>query len=436
MPAPRPVIDLSKQTVTHTALNIPYEFEPKIGKEVMEFWPGASHPGHDIHVLHDVVGKSSTDIHDLLGTMDKRVLQGMPAEVSSAIDSGDISHIFRTNPGRSEAFTDLPQSVQDSLGGPQNTGSIYFRRKTGETARWKLPEIGTNDKGWNANKGHEIFSAATAYPDDTYKISKLNGLSKAIGKPDALHALDQSLEAELQPHGYNVSKANIERIRSRNPNLLGSEALDQVLPIPGTPPLTSGPSVSTANATKVTPLAGEYDTGATAAKVASGQPIVTPPPVTSTSVPPVSVPPTTKPPISRGPTVGAPTSVRTTPGPHGAAITPSTAPTPPTAPKTPIIPATSPTAPTAKIVNKTAQQDVDLTAREALRRMGGDIRTARKPGQKLLSADGSKAMAEAVTQGIKGSRNLKMLAVGSALGLGGYTANRIAGRGDTSDLGG
>ena len=46
----------------------------KIGKEVMEYWPGAFHPGHDIHVLHDVVGKSSTDIHDLLGTMDKRVM--------------------------------------------------------------------------------------------------------------------------------------------------------------------------------------------------------------------------------------------------------------------------------------------------------------------------------------------------------------------------
>jgi len=53
-----------------------------------------------------------------------------------------------------------------------------------------------------------------------------------------------------------------------------------------------------------------------------------------------------------------------------------------------------------------------------------------------MSAEGSKAMAEAVTQGIKGSRNLKMLAIGTAVGLGGYGANRLAGRGDTSDLGG
>ena len=109
-----------------------------------------------------------------------------------------------------------------------------------------------NFLGWNANKGNEIFSTATAYPDDTYKLTSLNAASKSVGKPNALHALDQSFDTELQPHGYNVSKANIERIRSRNPNLLGSEALDQVLPTPGTLPPASGPSVATANATKVT----------------------------------------------------------------------------------------------------------------------------------------------------------------------------------------
>jgi hypothetical protein len=43
-------------------------------------------------------------------------------------------------------------------------------------------------------------------------------------------------------------------------------------------------------------------------------------------------------------------------------------------------------------------------------------------------------MAEAVTRGIKGSRNLKMLAVGSALGLGGYAANRVTNRDNPLDL--
>ena len=158
-------------------------------------------------------------------------------------------------------------------------------------------------------------------------------------------------------------------------------------------------------------------------------PTVAPPNAPAPRVAPTVAP--TTPPTSRGPSgLGTPANVKTTPGPHGAPVTAPAAPTP--SPR----PVTSPTAPTAKIINKTAQQDVDLTAREALRRMGGDIRTARKPGQKLLSAEGSKAMAEAVTKGIKGSRNLKMLAVGSALGLGGYTANRLANRNDTSDLGG
>jgi hypothetical protein len=282
----RPVIDnkFRNQTVIHGPVNVPYEFEPKIGKQVMEFWSNANHPGHDIHVLHDVAGKSSTDINDLLGTMDKRVLQGMPAEVSSAIDSGDISHIFRTNPEMSQAFQDLPKAVQDSLGGPENTGSIYFRKKTGETARWKLPEIGTNDKGWNANKGSEIFSAATAYPDDTYPVTRLNGVTKVIGQPNAAHALEQSLESELQPHGYNLSKANIERIRSGNPNILGSEALGR---IPQTPPAV--PSVATTPPQSA--VATEtYDHGAGVSKsTASGETLSESPPPKSTRRGPIDI---------------------------------------------------------------------------------------------------------------------------------------------------
>jgi hypothetical protein len=314
----RPVIDntFRNQTVIHGPVNVPYEFEPKIGKQVMEFWSNANHPGHDIHVLHDVAGKSSTDINDLLGTMDKRVLQGMPAEVSSAIDSGDISHIFRTNPEMSQAFQDLPKAVQDSLGGPENTGSIYFRKKTGETARWKLPEIGTNDKGWNANKGSEIFSAATAYPDDTYPVSRLNGVTKVIGQPNAAHALEQSLESELQPHGYNLSKANIERIRSGNPNILGSEALGR---IPQTPPAV--PSVAT-NPPQSAVITETYDHGAEVSKAtASGEVLVeSPPPKTTTP------PPTSSKPEKQGIRVGSSSKIKTTPDPHGSA--PSTPPPP------------------------------------------------------------------------------------------------------------
>jgi hypothetical protein len=137
----------------------------------------------------------------------------------------------------------------------------------------------------------------------------------------------------------------------------------------------------------------------------------------------------------KGPSsLGTPVDVKTQPAPHGVAIAPPTVPPPappgPSAPPGP--PTTSPTGPTAKIVNNT--QNSNLTAREALRGIGEDIKAARKPGQRLLSADGSKAMSQAVTRGIKGSRNLKMLAVGSALGLGGYAANRVANRDNPLDL--
>lgn len=187
------------------------------------------------------------------------------------------------------------------------------------------------------------------------------------------------------------------------------------------------------NANKSIPLADEYDTGTTSAKVASGDPISTPPP---------SAPPKTPPP--KGPSgLGTPTNVKTQPGAHGggggggrppAPPRPPGPPPPPPGPPSPPPgpPTTSPTAPTAKIVTNT--QGNNLTARDALRGIGEDIRAARKPGQRLLSADGSKAMAEAVTRGIKGSRNLKMLAVGSALGLAGYTANRVSDRDNPLDL--
>jgi hypothetical protein len=191
------------------------------------------------------------------------------------------------------------------------------------------------------------------------------------------------------------------------------ESAEKQLKARGIHPDDAAPSVAKASATKVTPLVDEYDTGATAAKVASGE--------TLAEVPPVSP--------KRGPSdLGTPAGIKTKPGPHGVSVTPPTTPTPP------ITPATSPTGPTAKIVTKT--QDANITAREAIRGIGEDIKATRKPGQRLMSAEGSKAMSEAVTKGIKGSRNLKMLAIGAAVGLGGYGANRIAGRGNTSDLGG
>ena len=184
--------------------------------------------------------------------------------------------------------------------------------------------------------------------------------------------------------------------------------------------------VSRANAVKHVPLIDEYDTGSTSAKVATGKPLMEAPPAPT----PVAAK-TVTPGATTGSTlrVGTSTStgtIPTVPTPHGTIAAPVAA------HAAPVVPITPPNAPSARILTATRADNV--TVREAIRGIAEDIKAVRKPGQRLLSADGSKAMAEAVTQGIKGSRNLKMLAVGSALGLGGYAANRLANRGDTSDL--
>jgi hypothetical protein len=76
------------------------------------------------------------------------------------------------------------------------------------------------------------------------------------------------------------------------------------IPAPRTLQAVSAPSVATTNATKVTPLADEYDTGTVAAKISAGEPLTVPPPA--------SPPP-------KGLNVGTPTDdIRVTPRNRGA----------------------------------------------------------------------------------------------------------------------
>jgi hypothetical protein len=77
--------------------------------------------------------------------------------------------------------------------------------------------------------------------------------------------------------------------------------------------------------------------------------------------------------------------------------------------------------------------DVDMTARQAMGFIGDQIKDLRKT-KKILSNDGAKGVAEAVTQGIKGSKNLRLAALGTAVGLGGYAASRFQHRNNNSDL--
>ncbi len=225
----RPIIGNFITSTLYGLDEITYESSPSIGKEVFEMWKGAVHPGHDIHVLENTLGKSKNEIETLLRSMDPRVLQNMPQEVVDAIDSGDISHIYRTNPGASESFTSLPDAVKKSLGGPENTGSIYFRRSSGETARWKLPEIASGDAAWNANQGGAIFSDATVYLDDTYPMSKTNGFTKAYGKNQMLEATDD-LKALMDSNPYFAVQGNIERVKSGKKTLLVAREAEDIKP--------------------------------------------------------------------------------------------------------------------------------------------------------------------------------------------------------------
>jgi len=407
---------------------------------------------------------------------------------------------FDTNSGVLKS--DIISGKTFGEGGDWHGGSIYVQTKDGKTARFKgsassVTEYapGVTDQGWNANKGRGAFAydrtalydadsklyddvIKSANPKDdiadtVYKaannssrdIAPMTG-DEMLGLRTWEHNTDMSLrhtgsavtevyESSGQRHFYdNIEKTDasgrkiksiggkssesIEDYMSRKTAISPSISAPNAPPAPVTPQPVSAPNVADANANKAIPLADEYDTGATSAKVASGQPITTPPP----TAPPKAPPPGPTPP--KGPSgLGTPTNVRKQPGAHGGGAgggrppgpprapgPPSPPPGPPSPPPGP--PTTSPTAPTAKIVTNT--QGNNLTARDALRGIGEDIRAARKPGQRLLSADGSKAMAEAVTRGIKGSRNLKMLAIGSALGLAGYTANRVSDRDNPLDL--
>ena len=260
-------------------------------------------------------------------------------------------------------------------------------------------------------------------------------LTEAVFKHQGVEVPRETIEQGLKAQGFDPNSRMGFTLYAGEIGEQGPEAIARISSSPIFAAMqegyesnlgSHGAQVSRANAVKHVPLIDEYDTGSTSAKVATGKPLIEAPPA-PTPVPAKTVTPG----ATTGSTlrVGTSTStgtIPTVPTPHGTIAAPVAS------HAAPVVPVTPPNAPSARILTATRADNV--TAREAIRGIAEDIKAVRKPGQRLLSADGSKAMAEAVTQGIKGSRNLKMLAVGSALGLGGYAANRLAGRGDTSDL--
>lgn len=159
-----------------------HEFEPsyvpQVGLSPFEVSANQVHPGTTIFSVHEVGGMGSDEILDLVKGIDDRALVDMPQEVLDKINAGEIEHIFQTDPSKAGGFNNLPLEEQERLMA-EGKGSIYFRDKEGRTARFKLPEVASGDAGWNSNKGGQIFMDQTIYgsEDDVRSLSVINKLN-------------------------------------------------------------------------------------------------------------------------------------------------------------------------------------------------------------------------------------------------------------------
>ena len=356
------------------------EYVPKVGLTPFEVSKTVSHKGTPIFQLTDTADMASDDLLKYLSGLDPRILENMPQEVMDEINSGNISHIFQTDPSTSQKYLDMTPSEQKALEGK---GSIYLRTKEGRTARFKLPEISDGDAGWNANKGNSIFMDQTIYDttENTRSLSAAEALKKNVQRGErAAETVDEK-----------ILRSNVvEEILSGSKTLTGAG---------------SGVAVPTATVT----------TGPTPGAVPSG-------PTVTTGPTPGAVPPT--PTVTTGPTPGAfpPTPTVTT------------GPTPPKKPiGRPVISAntTAPT-PTAAGAQQTAQATtqsgnatpppkatIHSNAPTPPRPSSGA--PAKAPGKMRALADDVSA---AVTKGPNGARNLKMLGIAGALGVAGFGLSR------------
>jgi hypothetical protein len=196
--------------------------------------------------------------------------------------------------------------------------------------------------------------------------------------------------------------------------------------------LPSAATVAEDNATRSVPLADEYDTGTTAERVAAGETLDEPPPVRSTRKRPTigtKVDDATTAPSPDGPRVGR------TPPPSGVSDIEDLVDLTDDQKRNMANLTNTPTAPNTNAAAKITSNidDVDMTARQAITQIGDQINNLRRT-KKILSNDGARGVAEAVTKGIKGSKNLRLAALGTAVGIGGYAASRMQHRNDNSDL--
>ncbi len=341
------------------------EYVPKVGLTPFEVSKTVSHKGTPIFQLTDTADMASDDLLKYLSGLDPRILENMPQEVMDEINSGNISHIFQTDPSTSQKYLDMTPSEQKALEGK---GSIYLRTKEGRTARFKLPEISDGDAGWNANKGNSIFMDQTIYDttENTRSLSAAEALKKNVQRGErAAETVDEK-----------ILRSNVvEEILSGSKTLTGAG---------------SGVAVPTATVT----------TGPTPGAVP-------PTPTVTTGPTPGAVPPT--PTVTTGPTppkkpIGRPVISANT-----------TAPTPTAAGAQQTAQATTQSGNATPPPKATIHSNAPTPPRPS------SGAPAKAPGKMRALADDVSA---AVTKGPNGARNLKMLGIAGALGVAGFGLSR------------
>jgi hypothetical protein len=313
-------------------------------------------------------------------------------------------------------------------------------------------------------------------PDNTVTAAGRN-------RPMVSANYDKMSDDDLLKH-YELAKANYEKQliidpdgKGWMPTARGSlEGTEKQLRARGVHPDQTAPaSVATANATKVTPLADEYDTGTVAAKISAGEPVTVPPPVSPSPGPVASISQRklealeemaengteheaaaarikldeirargTATPPPRGPTIGTPTNVTTGASAEG-----------PRAGK-PIEPAGAARVDTTLIsdaekatmsgvkggegisvidagLGAAIKSNPGLTAREAIGTIGKEIKTFTKAEGKVDRKIAGHELSSAVAAGFKESKNLRLLGLGALVGVG-YGASRVIHRKNNSDL--
>jgi hypothetical protein len=174
---------------------------PQVGLSIFEVSSDKIHPGTQIFNLLETADMNEQEIFDLVKGLDERALANMPQELLDEIKSGNIEHIFQTDPTTTTKFNDLPIDEQERII-REKKGSIYFRAKDGKTARFKLPDVAGDDAGWNANKGGAAFMDAAVYdtPDNVADMNRAANVQKQINRG--------TLGAQFQ-YGDDVRNLNV-----------------------------------------------------------------------------------------------------------------------------------------------------------------------------------------------------------------------------------